>query len=224
MNLKKMGMIIRVVMIVAFACISRQMVARPFTIMIDPAGDARNTGRQLQDSFERGISLQCAQRIAQELESRYRGIKVILTRMPGETVQELQNANFANRMTIDLYISIHFFQETETLPRWYLYTYRQMDDHLSKPIELSFYRYDQAHLFHEKMSKQVGALFQQTLVSSSYAKQFQYQPCVSLPFKPLVGIKVPAIACEIGLKNKESWLMCIEPFLVAFDSVLQQLF
>ncbi len=34
-----------------------------FTIMIDPAGDAKHTGRLIGDTLERGISLQCAEQL-----------------------------------------------------------------------------------------------------------------------------------------------------------------
>ena len=196
--------------------------ARIFTIMIDPAGDAKTTGRQLDDSFERGITLQCAQRLQQQLEAKFPAVKVILTRMPGETVHELQNASFANRMAIDLYLSVHFFKEHETVPRFYIYSYALGEDCVIKPIELSFYRYDQAHLLNQKNTQIWGQLFKETLIQSSFNKQFQYQGVFSLPFKPLVGIKAPALACEIGLKNKERWQQCIEPLIEALQAVITQ--
>src|SRR3990172_8684717 len=88
--------------------LARPHVAQPraFTIMLDPAGDAKNPGRKLDDSFERGITLQFSETLKQKLESLFPSIRVVLTRLPGETVQLLQNANFANRLDVNFYLSI----------------------------------------------------------------------------------------------------------------------
>lgn len=39
-----------------------------FTLMIDPAGDAKHAGRVIEDSFERGITLQCAEKLKKMLK------------------------------------------------------------------------------------------------------------------------------------------------------------
>ena len=39
--------------------------------MINPAGDAKDAGRTLNDSFERGITLQFAQELKSAIESNY---------------------------------------------------------------------------------------------------------------------------------------------------------
>ena len=36
-------------------------LSKKFTIMLDPSGDAKHTGRIINKTFERGISLQCAE-------------------------------------------------------------------------------------------------------------------------------------------------------------------
>src|SRR3972149_4092399 len=83
-----------------------ERVHRPFTIMIDPAGDAKRAGRMLEDNFERGITLSCANCLKHDLEKKYTNVRVILSRFPGETLESMQNANFANRLQVDFYISI----------------------------------------------------------------------------------------------------------------------
>ena len=79
-----------------------------FSIMLDPAGDAKHTGRQIDDNLERGISLQFTEKLKQTLEKQHPEIHVVLSRFPGETIYHLQNANFANRLEVDFYLSIHF--------------------------------------------------------------------------------------------------------------------
>lgn len=183
-----------------------------FILMIDPAGDAKNTGRQLDDSFERGITLQCAQRLAHVVESKVSGVRIVFTRMPGETVHELQNANFSNRMDVDLYLSIHFFQEHETLPRWYVYSYAQQEDCIIKPVQLALYSYDQAYLLNKKLTDGLLDIAKKRLQHTSIAgKTFNYSGIFQFPFKPLIGISAPALAFEIGLKHKDDWQACIEP-------------
>lgn len=204
--------------LVFFALVA--LPACPFTIMIDPAGDAKTTGRQLDDSFERGISLQCAQQLQKKIESRFSNVNVILTRMPGETVSELQNANFANRMGVDLYVSIHFYKEQHTLAHWYIYCYGNGNDALFRPQELAFYRYDQAHLLNAKSTQALASSCFSYLINSPFGRQFVYHQPQHIPFKPLVGIKAPAFACEIGLKNKESWKGCVEPLYKSLEALI----
>ena len=182
------------------------------SIMLDPAGDAKTTGRIIDDSFERGIALQYVQRLKQALEEQIPSIHITITRLPGETVTELQNAHFANRMAVDLYISIHFFNEDKVIPRVYLYTYAQYDDSELRKIDLSFYRYDQAHLLNHVTTQKAADLFCEVFTQNKYKKKLSCSSCTySLPFKPLVGIKVPALAFEIGLKNKDDWRHFIDP-------------
>ena len=119
-----------------------------FTIMIDPAGDAKHTGRLIVDTLERGISLQCAEQLKSKLTGLYKNIRVILTRVPGETIQPLQNASFANRLNVDLYVSLYFYHESQTPAHITLYHYVEnpITDFWHKSHPLLFYPLDQAHL------------------------------------------------------------------------------
>ena len=74
----------------------------------------KDAGRIVNDSFERGLTLQFAQELKKELELNFNNIRVVLTRIPGETLESLQNANFANRLNVDFYLSIHFYSEKRT--------------------------------------------------------------------------------------------------------------
>ena len=44
----------------------------------------------------------------------------------------------------------------------------------------------------------------------------------ALPFAPLIGIKKPAIAFEIGLKQKESWKQFIDPIVESLTPICEQ--
>ena len=58
--------------------------------------------------------------------------KIIINRSANESIAPLQNANFANKLDIDLYISIHAFAETEIKPRIFLYQFSYHDDIIAK--------------------------------------------------------------------------------------------
>lgn len=199
------------------------VLAQPtFTIMLDPAGDANSPGRILDDSFERGITWHFAENLKQVLEERYGAVRVILTRHPGEAVQQLQNANFANRLDIDLFLSINFYQETEPKPTLYLYTFSYGNDIIPKKSDLMFYRYDQAYLCNYERTQKWSALFKKALQSEPHAKLFSCKGIYKLPFKPLIGIKAPAFAFEAGLKTRDDWQQLIEPIAASLHPILEQ--
>lgn len=193
-----------------------------FTIMIDPAGDAKHTGRLIQDTLERGISLQCAEQLKAALTQKFKDIRVVLTRVPGETIQPLQNASFANRLGIDLYLSLYFYYEPENPSHVTLYHYIEnpVIDTWHQPIDLSFYQVNQAHLINLKKTKAWGQKILQILSHASYAKFFKPRGFFGIPFIPLIGIKAPALAVEIGLKNKQDWLQIIDPLIFAIESIV----
>jgi N-acetylmuramoyl-L-alanine amidase len=226
----------RYIIIIAIILITSQLLSWPFlknqtnksvnnlriiTIMIDPAGDAKNTGRVIEDSFERGITLQCAQEIKQLLESQIKNIRVILTRFPGETLEPLQNASFANRLQVDFYLSIHFYQSAESINKIYIYhmLYNKVTDFWQqKNTDLSFQPYDTAHRTSIKKSVEWGNLICDNLRKSNLS----CQSIVGIPFNPLIGISAPAIAIEMGLHTKNDFKNIINPLSQALISIINQ--
>lgn len=181
------------------------MSAAPFTIMLDPAGDAAFAGRHIDDSFERGISLQCVERLKQYLEERHQDIVVVITRFPGETIEPLQNANFANRLNVDLYISFHFYYEEKLKPELFIYRYAVTPQILAFPSFLTFCPLDQAYRLNATATQSATTSAKKVLTSAPYQSLFDVRGIFSIPFKPLVGITSPAFALEIGLKKKDDW-------------------
>jgi len=192
-------------------------------IMLDPAGDSANTGRKIDDSFERSITLFFAEKLKIIIEEQYTNAKVLLTRSSGQTLQPLQNANFANRLNVDLYVSINFYQESETKPRIYLYNFSYNDDFVTKPAELSFCPYEKAHLFHMQETREYSSIFKQVLDQAEYNNLFECAHMTKLPFKPLIGIKSPAVAIEAGLIKKEDWNAYVEPVIIGIKTIIEKL-
>lgn len=191
-----------------------------FTIMLDPAGDAQTPGRTIDNYFERGITLQYAQKLKQVLEQRYRGLRCIITREAGEIAAELQNANYANRLNVDLYMNINFYYESRAKPHLYLYTFSYNDDFVRRRSDLTFYPYDQIHQFNAEKTRSWSNHIKLSLESEPCKQLFDCNEILRVPFKPLIGIKSPAIAFEAGMKTKDDWQKFIEPIATSLHSII----
>ena len=200
-----------------------EKTSQPITVMLDPAGDAKHTGRVIDDNFERGITLQFTEQLKSLLELRNKNLRVILTRFPGETLEPLQNASFANRLNTNFYISVQFYQERSERSNLYLYHYlTKPTDAWQKHIEaLHFYTYDKAHLPNVIKSKTLGTMIASTLKKKRYKTFFNYKGLFGIPFKPLAGITSSAIAIEVGLISKNDWENFILPLANAIEVLVQ---
>jgi N-acetylmuramoyl-L-alanine amidase len=185
-----------------------------FIIMIDPAGDARTTGRTIGDIFERSITMHAAQELKKMLEEHLAkilpGLRIFLTRVPGETVEPLQNAAFANRLRVDLYISLHCYQTEQSNPHCALYhfSYDPVADELPTKVPgLFLYPYQQAHRNFFTISRDIAqAVYQQLQKHKGF---LVIEPIQAFPYKPLIGIRAPALGIEMGLPKKDDWKLII---------------
>ena len=191
-----------------------------FTIMLEPARDAKDTGRPIDDCFERGITLQFTEKLKKNLETEYPTIRVILSRFAGESLEPFQNANFANRLDVDLYLSFHFFEEKEEKPILYLYhfVYNKTTDYWSQNNTLQFIPYDQAHRTNLILTKKYAEHMHEAL--QSFKKQFEVKAPISFPFQPLIGIQAPALAIEASLKAKDEWSIYLDPIVQSLKAIL----
>ena len=195
-----------------------------FLIMLAPAGDAKHIGRKIGDNFERGITLQYAEQLKKIVEEKCPSVAVIISRFPGDIISPLQNASFANRLQVDLFISIHFYQTTETKPKLHLYQFSYNDDFITPIAGLSFYHYDQAHLFNKKQTNTWATGIKQMCEEDQYQKLFIVQDICKLPFKPLIGVTAPAIGIEIGLKNAPDWQQYLAPIAQSIHKLYRKLY
>lgn len=191
-------------------------------VVIDPAGDARRTGRRIGDSFERGLTLQCAEKIKEIIEERASYIKLIITRMPGDHVYDLQNATLANRIA-DCFINLNFYYTQETKPTIFLYQFSYGNDFAACQQGLALYSYDQAYRINKNATDRMCLLCKHELSQQKYHSLFTVAGPYSLPIKPLIGVIAPTISCEIGLKSKELWHYCSEPLAQAIITVVGEM-
>lgn len=185
----------------------------PFTVILDPAGDAATTGRIIDTVLERGLTLECAQRLKETLNRTMPQARIFLSRLPGETVGDLQKASFADRLNPDLYLTLTFYREENDRPSIYCYyfTTQAACGHSTEYTELSpliLLPCDKAHLKNSAHSFS----FARTLCGALTASLPSYtiKGPVGIPFKPLTGITAPACALEIGFKNKDTWSILTE--------------
>ena len=210
------------ILFLLFTITTWPLIANPFTIMIDPAGDAKHTGRLINDTFERGIALQCAEQLKAAIIQKFPNVRVILTRVPGETIQPLQNASCANRLGVDFYISLYFYHEPLNQGHVALYYYLEnpATDLWYQPKSLTLYQVNQAHIIHLKTTEKWGQILLKSFENKNISKFFQPRGLFGIPFTPLIGIKAPAIAIEAGLKNKQDWQQLIEAIIIAIERIV----
>lgn len=183
--------------------------------MLDPSGDAKHTGRTINNTFERGISLSCAETLKQKITEHFPDARVILTRVPGETLEPLQNASFANRLHVDLYLSLYFYEEQKSSQNVTLFYYlaNKTTDFWHQPDNLFFYPAHQAYLLNLQTTKKWGEKFLSILSDPTKIPFFKPTGLLGVPFKPLNGITAPALSLEIGLRNIKDWNYITEPIL-----------
>jgi hypothetical protein len=191
-------------------------------VILDPSGDAKRTGRYIGDNFERGLTLQCAEKIKEYLEQYAPYIKVIITRIPGDTVYDLQNASLSNRLHADLFINLNFYQSNETKPTLFLYQFSYGNDFATNYQQgLALRSYDEAYIINKHITDEYVHAIKQFLLQARYQSFFSVVGVYHLPIKPLIGIVAPSITIEAGLKNKEAWLQYAEPLALAIIEILK---
>jgi hypothetical protein len=198
-----------------------------FTIVLDSAGDATHPGRKLNDGFERGLTLQCVEQLQTLLHASFpHEVRVVLARLPGQKTESLHNAQFSNRLEADLYLKLSFFQEDEGahVPSLWIYTYTQEKKIipsgrriLHPPTkkgdrELTFCRYDKAHVYNQDKTEQYAALATKIAQQDYVTSHLPCKGCFALPCKPLAGILAPALCIEVGFTQRGQ----VFPVLLSF--------
>jgi hypothetical protein len=205
-------------------CGNEFLQAKQFLVMIDPAGDIQHTGRSIADHFERGISMSCASAIKQRIEELNPYVTVILTKMPGELVSPMHGANFANRISVDLYISLNFFyQPIEIKPTIYFYYFLRdrHNDFLNNQItRLSLIPIYDSYRYSLSASQKIVEHMMMILQNNN-PMMFQLKGAFGIPFKPLIGVIRPACGIEIGLKSYQDWKVCVEPLAMCVIKIIE---
>ncbi len=196
---------------------------KPKVIMINPAGDAKKSGRKLSNNYERAITFKLAERLAKSIEDRY-GMKVILTRVPGDELVHLQNASFANRINVDLFLNINIYKEDHEKPK--MLVYHRMLDPLADLVRrtypsLELAPVNVAHMRNIHKTKSFGERIKMALTNQDYQKLFDFSGVHGIPIKPLEGIIAPAFLFDLGLNDEDQWHLFIEPITTSLKFLLE---
>jgi len=184
--------------------------------MLNPAGDAHDAGRTLSDGFERGVTRQFAEKLKKSLE-KHTNARIILTHNAGETISQKQKANFANRLNIDLYISIH----ASPSDHLGIDTYYYKSD-LFTPIvsdQLALYPTHQACFISHKKT---AAIAEKGLVASEYKTKYIVKEPIGIPLKNLVGVIAPTFTIELHIKKTGDLLFYIKPISKGIAHVIDK--
>ena len=196
---------------------------KKLTLMLDPAGDAQSPGRIIDTCFERGLTLQCCQQLKQRIEQKMSNIRVVLTRFPGERLDPLQNAAFTNRLGADLCISIHLYPSKHIQPYNFIYYFLyhpETDFWMNTHSQLQLLGYDQAHVPYVHQSRYIAHMITQSL-QEQLSSHLAIGPIIGIPFRPLIGMHVPAIAIEAGLREEHDWQAYLDYWANSICKILQ---
>ncbi len=194
------------------------------TVMIDPAGDSKNVGRKLVESYERTITFKLAEKLKQKLHERY-SYNCVLTKYYGEEVIELQNASFANRLNVDLYLSLNVFRHEFAKPKLFLYNLirnRLVDFAVRSIDQFKFVSVYQSHYLNINKTKVYVESIKNYFRRKEYANKFDFYGAFGIPIKSLIGITAPAIAIEIGLCNEDQLDFFVEPIVESLNFLYQE--
>lgn len=172
---------------------------KPFTLIIEASGDAINPGRTIGNSFENAISFNIAQHIKQISDSTT-AAKIYLNRTPTEIITPLANAQFANKLNADLYLSIHCYHHTHAQPRITLYQYSYHEPTIFKKGSLGFIPADKVNGINESQTHKWANELKMCLAGHA---EVVVHGVYKMPFKPLMGIEASAIGIEIGMASEQ---------------------
>ncbi len=181
---------------------------KPFLILIEAQGNAHAPGRIIEDSFESEITFNAAHFLKNTLENMHPTIKILVQRSDG-----LSNAHTANKIDADLYLCLSACKSTKTGIALFRFDYRNQ---FILKEGLSFISYDQIYLLNQPTTiswiNTIGTfLSEQNILRAAYA----------CPYRPLMGIRAPAIALELLLNNKSEWSEYMNTFAHSLTPIIK---
>lgn len=192
-------------------------------LLLVPAGDARHQGRSIVHQFESSCMMALSQQLKNELETHYTAVRVLLSHGPGDIVQPWQVATMANTLDIDLVLSLHCYHEQGPKPTITLYNFSYGQDFVQKLVDLCWYEAHQAYLFAIHTTQAWISLCKNHLSGQPFAELFTVAGPFNVPFKPLIGIKVPAIGIEMSFKDDNGYQEMVNPIVQSLKQILEPL-
>ena len=174
--------------------------------MLDPAGDGKNPGRTIENSFERGLTLKIAEQLERLLKAEYPYLRVVISRKPGQLLDQPQIAQFSNRTGINFFLSIHCYHEQASRPSLTLYHMirNPTTDWWQQPAQQpTLLPAKLAYIQSLKTTKSLMNVFSESLSAQTQAYGFHFVGGFSLPLRTFYGIAAPALVIECGLRTEK---------------------
>lgn len=192
---------------------------KPFTLILEAGGDALHQGRTIGTHFENAINFTVAKYIKESLDARHMHARIFINRMPTEVIAPLQNAQFANKLNTDLYISINCYQHTKDKPHITLYQFSYNDPIVLKKDSIGFHTVDKVYLFNQPQTMHWATEFKKMLTEQN---QIEISGVHVLPYRPLIGIEASAIGIEIGISSDTQLPLIIETISTALEQFIKR--
>ncbi len=194
----------------------------PLVVVIATAGNAQDCGREIENSHEKIITREWAHALKNILELRVPHCAIIISDAQQQPNDLLHHASFCNQLHADLFITLHAYHHTKTVPALHVF-YTCYDD-----ASDSLFQYQQPFCFipatkaytaHYALSKTCATLFSNTFTSANNTPCVLQQP-LGLPLQLHASVLAPSCALEIGIKKKNEWTLCVETIATALQAVL----
>lgn len=174
------------------------------TILFDVVGDAYSSGRIIQESFERGITLAYAEAVQKRCAQFNSDLSISIVNPAGSQYTQLEKAHKINCMHADLVISIHCYQE-QISPSLYIYHYGYEPLPTLNTNSLIWCPYNKAYTINFSKTQIYALELTHTLKSYETDVSFYVHGPFIIPLTPLVGIVTPALLLELGLITEKNW-------------------
>lgn len=190
------------------------------TIVFDPAGNTRGQGRLVMGVPEAHQTLLLTNAIQEFLKKEYPDIAVIITRLPGEHIDEVAKAQLTNKMDVNLYVRLLLYESCDNIPIWYIYQHTNYAIAKKSLTDFAFYPFEHAFLMSYEKTKQYNNALIALLSQDHYLPLWRVVGPINLPLEGIQGIVAPIIIIECGISEKHHWKNIVEPLANAIITLL----
>ncbi len=190
---------------------------KPIVIMLDPAGDLRDSGRLIKDQYERTITIKYTQAIKQELEKGTSKFLILLSRIPGQQIEQIEKAQCANQLNIDLFIRFQVYQTEKLRPQMHFFYYKA--ESWNHSTTTTFVPFEKAHIASSTKTDHFARHFKKSLSDNMFDRYYDLHDPIGIPCKSLKGIIAPGVCIEIGLKDPDHWSECVKPIAESLEKI-----
>lgn len=178
------------------------------TLIFDPAGDTKDPGRRIGDTYERTATLYLARHIKDHIEELNKKTIVLFSRLPGEHKDPIEKMRFVQQCNPDIFIHFAVYQSTHIKPQIHFYYNAQNGQPVNSHTLLT--PIAQAHTAYIPRSKELLDSIYTSLQIGTERICDLHRP-IGIPCRLLNGISAPACIIEIGIKNTDDLEHCIAP-------------